>query len=182
MVNKKNINSSSPYRGRGLLDNNDKLFKYFVEKGCFDKYLPTRNNIKPEVTIADSKLDFKIDNIYAEIKTPLTEIHTKYAPHIKTKKQTPLASTGRFYKQLSRMIKELKKNNEGALFVTVYQYVQTEVKPHIPSKNYKKMKSLFKRANTAGVNFLELDLKFTPTGVIFRGIREDHYGLKKGLN
>lgn len=85
--------------------------------------------VKREVKLGDSKLDFLVGNTYIEVKTPLTTNHVKYGENIKEKPTTPFPSTERFTKHINGLLVSLD-NHERAILLTVYQYDVTEVKPH----------------------------------------------------
>ena len=48
-----------------------------------------------EVKLGKSKIDFKVGNVYIEVKTPLLTINVKYGKNIKTKKKSISSSTER---------------------------------------------------------------------------------------
>ena len=88
MVNKKNINSTSPHRGRGLLDDNDKksFFRYisifllvlltfsFIPVNISATDLPSHND-ESEVQNISSQQVSEIENVISEIELDSTDNH-----------------------------------------------------------------------------------------------------------
>ena len=68
--------------------------------------------IQREVKLGKSKLDFKVGNIYIEVKTPLITINVKYGKNIKNKKTKPSSSTERLAKHMKDLAQSKKKKKE----------------------------------------------------------------------
>ena len=118
-----------------------------------------------------SKIDFKVDDTYIEVKTPLPVINVKYGKNIKTRPCSPFSGTERFEKHIKELTEALK-GNEKAIFLFVNQYVPTEMKPHLKSSNKKEIKKIIKEAVKYGIKFWTLDLKFSSEGVEFYDLNE----------
>lgn len=122
------------------------------------------DEVKREVFLGNSKLDFLVGNTYLEVKTPLTTVNVKYGDKIKTKKVTPFSSTDRMVRHVGELASSLK-DHERAILLTVQQYEETEAKPHLHSTHYEEVKSAMAEAVNKGVESWNISLKFTPTGV-----------------
>ena len=85
--------------------------------------------ISREVKLGKSKIDFKVDDTYIEVKTPLPIINVKYGKNIKTRPVSPFSGTERFEKHLKELTEALK-GDENAILLFVNQYIPTEMKPH----------------------------------------------------
>lgn len=120
--------------------------------------------VKREVKLGDSKLDFLVGNTYIEVKTPLTTNHVKYGENIKEKPTTPFPSTERFTKHINGLLVSLD-NHERAILLTVYQYDVTEVKPHKKSTHYIEVQNAMKNAISKSVETWNINFRFTPKGV-----------------
>ena len=124
-----------------------------------------------EVKLGKSKIDFKVGNIYIEVKTPLLTINVKYGKNFKTKKKSISTSTERMAKHVQDLAKSLKEE-ERAILLVVNQYRITENKPFYKSKNFKKMKKIITDSINAGVEFWNLELNFSPEGVSIHQLKE----------
>ena len=61
------------------------------------------DKVRREVKLGISKMDFLADNIYIEVKTPLTSLQVDIGDHIKTKKIGKFNSTDRFVKHINEL-------------------------------------------------------------------------------
>ena len=148
----------------------NKLVEYFLKNHQLDKMVKG-DDISREVTLGKSKIDFKVGNIYIEVKTPLPTINVKYGKNIKTRPTSPFSGTERFEKHIKELTEALKKN-EKAIILMVNQYIPTEMKPHLKSTHYKQIKKIVKEAVKYGLEFWTLDLKFSPEGVEIHDLKE----------
>lgn len=120
--------------------------------------------IKREVSLGISKLDFKVGDTYLEVKTPLNDLQVVYGPHIKTKPVAPFSSTERFTKHIDELANSLKEH-ERAYLLSVYQYMITDPKERMRSENYETVSAAIERVHSLGVRFLSVEMKFSPAGV-----------------
>ncbi len=142
----------------------NRLVEYFLETHQMDEMISDYADIKREVELGISKLDFLVGSTYLEVKTPLTTLNVRYGDHIKTKKVTPFSSTDRFVKHINELAGSLS-DNERAIMLTVHQYEVTERKPHLKSIHYEEVKATITEAIDKGLETWMIDMKFEPDGV-----------------
>ena len=65
--------------------------------------------VRREVLLGQSKLDFLVGDCYLEVKTPLQHLQVDIPDYVKTKKVTPFSSTDR----MTRHMKELTSSLES---------------------------------------------------------------------
>ena len=148
----------------------NKLVEFFLKTHQLDKMAKGKKILR-EVKLGKSKIDFKVGNTYIEVKTPLTMINVKYGKKIKTRPHTPFNATERFEKHIKELTNALKED-EKAILLIVNQYIPTEIKPHLKSTHYDRIKKIVKKAVDNGFEFWTLDLKFTPEGVELYDLKE----------
>ena len=111
-------------------------------------------SILREVKLGNSILDFKVGNIYIEVKTPLMMVSVKYSKNIKTCPKSPSSSTERFSKHIKELAESLKKE-ERAILLIVNQYRVTEKKNFrmilILKKSKRLLKILLKKVLKSGI-------------------------------
>lgn len=142
----------------------NKLVEYFFNEHELDEIVSDFDSIQREVKFGVSKLDFKVGDIYLEVKTPLTTINVKYGNNIKMLPPKPFSSTDRMVKHLNELASSLQAH-ERAVFLQVFQYRITERKERLRSTNYEQVSQTFKDAAKKGVEFWEIQLDFSPEGV-----------------
>lgn len=98
----------------------NKYFEYFLKQGRFSEIFPKINTIEREKFFGNSKFDFKVDDAFIEIKTPLQLFYMDIPKYIKIKKNKFSYGT-RYLKHL----KELKKclqSKKRAVLIFAYMY------------------------------------------------------------
>lgn len=142
----------------------NRLVEFFLKEHELDAIVPDFDSVQREVKLGISKLDFKVEDTYMEVKTPLTTINVKYGQDIKTLPPKPFSSTDRMVKHLKELAGSLK-NQEKAVFLQVFQYRITERKERLRSTHYEEVSQTFKEASEAGVEFWEVQMDFRLEGV-----------------
>lgn len=142
----------------------NKLVEYFLQTHQLDNMVRDYKEIKREVKLGISKLDFLVGNTYLEVKTPLTTLNVKYGSNVKTKPVTPFSSTERFTKHINELANSLEEH-ERAIMLTVHQYEITQRKEHLKSTNYDLVKSTIENAINKGLETWNIDMKFEKDGV-----------------
>lgn len=142
----------------------NKLVEYFFETHQLDEIVSDYSEIRREVNLGISKLDFLVGDTYLEVKTPLTTLQVKYGSDIKTKPVTPFSSTDRFVKHINELAGSLKEH-ERAILLTVYQYEITEPKARQKSTHYTEVSAAIQEAKKKGLEAYEVSMKFAKDGV-----------------
>ena len=149
----------------------NKIVEFFLENNKLSEMIDSSEPIQREVKLGKSKLDFKVGNVYIEVKTPLIIVNVKYGKNIKTKKKSSSSSTERFAKHMKELAQSLKKE-ERAILLIVNQYRVTENKPYKNDLHFKKMKKVIIDSINSGVEIWNLELNFTPEGVSIHELKE----------
>ena len=152
----------------------NKLVQYFLETNQLSEMIDTNDSeesIEREVKLGKSVLDFKVGNIYIEVKTPLMMVNVKYGKNIKTRPKSPSSSTERFAKHVQELSESLKKE-ERAILLIVNQYRVTEEKSFQNETHFKKVKKVIKDSIKKGIEIWNLELNFTPEGVSVHKLKE----------
>lgn len=143
----------------------NKLVAYLLETHQLDEMISDYVDIRREVNLGVSKLDFFVGNTYIEVKTGLTTLNVNYGEHIIVKPTKPFSSTERFTKHINELAGSLQEH-ERAILLTVNQYVITNPKPRQRSTHYEEVSAVMKNAKEKGLETWNLSLRFTPEGVI----------------
>ena len=105
----------------------NRIVEFLLSTHQLDSMVSDYDEVKREVFLGISKLDFLVGSTYLEVKTPLTTVNVKYGDKVKTKKVTPFSSTDRMVKHVRELAGSLK-DHERAILLTVHQYEPTEIK------------------------------------------------------
>ena len=145
-----------------------------METNQLSEMIDTKENedsIEREVRLGKSVIDFKVGNIYIEVKTPLINVDVKYGKNIKTRPKSPSTSTERFAKHMEELAASLKKK-ERAILLIVNQYRVTESKTFKNDPYFKKMKKTIKDTINKGIEIWNLELNFGIEGVSIHKLKE----------
>ena len=105
----------------------NKYIEYFLKQGRLDKIFPNKSKkIEREKFFGGSKFDFKIDDTYLEVKTPLQIFYMNIPKNIKVKK-TKFSYGTRYLKHLKDLKKYLKTNKRGVL---IFNYMYDAILDH----------------------------------------------------
>ena len=156
----------------------NRIIEFLLNTHQLEDMVSGYDEVKREVFLGVSKLDFLVGNTYLEVKTPLTTVDVKYGDTVKTKKVTPFSSTDRMVKHVKELAGSLK-DHERAILLTVHQYEPTEIKPHLHSTHYEEVSSVMREAVEKGVECWNVDLKFSPKGVKLLGVTNTTIDLLK---
>lgn len=142
----------------------NRLVEFFLQTRQLSDMVSDYEEIKREVNLGISKLDFLVGNTYMEVKTPLTTLDVIYDDSIKTKPVTPFSSTERFTKHIRELAGSLAEH-ERAILLTVHQYKRTQKRPHQKSTHYEEVSTAMRDAKEKGLEIWNVDMRFTPQGV-----------------
>lgn len=142
----------------------NKYVEFFLENHLLDDMLPEYNQIKREVKLGKSKLDFLVGNNYLEVKTPLQTLQIEYDTNIKRKKITPFSSTDRFLKHINDLTKSLQ-NNEKAILLNTFQYDNPGYQILNPSTNYCQVSKNVTKCIEKGLEIWQINMKIDKEGI-----------------
>lgn len=93
----------------------NKIVEYLLKENALPELISGYTEIKREVKLGISKLDFKVGDTYLEVKTPLTTLHIRYGDKIKQLPPSPFSSTDRMVKHIQELSHSLQEH-ERAIF------------------------------------------------------------------
>ena len=137
--------------------------EFFLKTKQLKKLFPKIENIKREVKLRNSRIDFLInERDYLEVKTPLKEIPSEEHPNFK-KRASEFISFERLVKHFGDISKSIK-NNSRAIFLMCFIYNAEIFNP--PQKNAKnKIINAAKKARARGLENWQINLKIDKKGV-----------------
>ena len=142
----------------------NKYIEYFLKNNQLPDIIEKTDNIQREVKLGNSKLDFKVDNTYMEVKTPLQTLQIEYDTQIKTKPVKAFSSTDRFIKHINELADSLKLN-ERALLLNTFQYNNPGYKIINKSTNYETVSKNVKNCIEKGIEIWQVNMRIDPEGV-----------------
>jgi sugar fermentation stimulation protein A len=138
----------------------NRYFEFFLRKGALSRL--ARGEVRREVKLGKSRIDFLVGNSYIEVKTPLI---TLPAPP-----GTPRVKRSRFdsFDRLIRHMGELQGSlvqGMKAKIVLCYLYDAKPFKPPAPDRTNSRILTAARAAEEAGVERWQVNLRFDRDGV-----------------
>ncbi len=145
----------------------NRYVEYYLKNGDFADMLGQVREVRREVFLGKSKLDFLVGNTYLEVKTPLQHLQVEVPAWVRTKKVTPFSATGRMTKHFEELGGSLREH-ERAIMLVCFLYDNPGFRIVERSTNYEQVRELVDRNVTKGVETWQANLEITPAGVALK--------------
>lgn len=137
----------------------------YVEEFLKDKEVSSKLNIsdaiKRERKLGNSRIDFRVDDCYIEVKTMVAEYYCEPSEHLKDLMKQPHPSVERMQKHINELANELRTNNSRASIITVFQYDAPTFKPPIDDPVYAEFVEDLKSAKDVGLKQYQMNIIIT---------------------
>ena len=157
----------SPKKWIGINQNAaNRYVEHYLRSGGFEDMVG-RGEVRREVFLGRSKLDFLVGDTYVEVKTPLQDIQLDIPGWVRTKKTAPFSSTDRFVRHITELADSLESHQKAVLLVDfVYDNPGFKVITH--SIHYEEVKDAVDSAKEKGVEIWQANFEITAEGVALR--------------
>ncbi len=99
----------------------NRYVEHFLSAGAFDGLLGPVREVRREVPLGESKLDFLVnDAVYLEVKTPLVQIQTDIPAYVPRLPEAPFSSTERAMRHLRELAASLKDHERAVILYCLY--------------------------------------------------------------
>lgn len=139
----------------------NRYVEHFLKNGGFSEMLKAcQQEVMREQKLGISKLDFRVGDIYIEVKTPLVNLQVEYGSHVKTQKVAPFSSTDRFVKYVNELANSLREN-QRAILLTCFIYDNPGFIVGIKSTNSEYVREQIQKSTNSGVELWQVNFKIT---------------------
>lgn len=142
----------------------NRYVEHYLRNGGFADMVGDATEVRREVFLGISKLDFLVGSTYLEVKTPLQHLQVDVPDWVRTKKVAPFSSTGRMSKHFEELGTSLA-NHERAILLVCFVYDNPGFQIVERSTNYDQVKELVDRNVERGVETWQANFEITPLGV-----------------
>ncbi|QQO09983.1 DNA/RNA nuclease SfsA [Breznakiella homolactica] len=142
----------------------NRYVEHYLANGGFSGIVGTGRTVYREQFLGESKLDFLVDNIYLEVKTPLQQLQIEIPPYVKLKKSAPFSSTDRFVRHITELAGSLQKN-QRAILLTCFIYDNPGFTVIEKSTNYEQVQAAVARSQSLGVEIWQANFGINKNGV-----------------
>jgi sugar fermentation stimulation protein A len=142
----------------------NRYVEHFFKNGSLEGIVKNGDKILREQKVGSSKLDFKIENTYVEVKTPL-----KFLAIAERRNNPPTpkdceTSHERFIRHLVELQTRLKEN-ENAILALCFLYDAPMFKPPKPTEKNKIIQDTVISSAKSGVKMWQINMSVDPCGV-----------------
>lgn len=123
--------------------------------------LQISDSIKREKKLGNSRIDFKVDDCYIEVKTMVAEYYCEASPDIEELMQQTHPSVERMQKHVNELANELRFHNSRAGIITVFQYDAPIFEPPVDDPVYEDFVKDLKLAKDAGLKQYQMNIRIT---------------------
>lgn len=129
--------------------------------------LNVKGDIKREVKLGKSRMDFKVGNTYIEVKMPLKEISVDISLPSTNKTEV---SADRMVKQLNDVMSAMDSGDKGIMLI-VFMYDAPKFSPKATDTAVsKRISSVVNESSNKGMDYWQLNLSINEKGVNFESL------------
>jgi sugar fermentation stimulation protein A len=140
----------------------NRYVEHFFRVGALSKIVENGHKILREQRIGASKLDFKIENTYIELKMPLKFL--AFSKNDRPSGAEYSSSHERFVRHVTELKNSLQKN-ERAFMLVCFVYDAPSFKPPAPTEKNKIIGNAVQEALLAGVKIWQINMSIDPQAV-----------------
>ena len=133
----------------------------FLEDKEVARKLQISDNIKREKKLGNSRIDFRVEDCYIEVKTMVAEYYCEPSEHLESLMKQPHPSVERMQKHVNELANELRSNNSRAAIITVFQYDAPTFEPPVDDPVYADFVEDLKSAKEAGLKQYQMNIVIT---------------------
>lgn len=163
--------------GRTYMGINQTKSNHYVHQFLQNEEVQALLNINGPVVrekrLGDSRIDFKVDDCYLEVKTMVAEYYGKASDRLRSLMKPQEPSIERMQKHIRELTREVDAHKTKAIVLTVFQYDATKFEPPVNNPKYKDFVEDLKIAKASGVKQVQMNLRITDKYVELLMIREN---------
>lgn len=126
-----------------------------------------------EKKLGTSRIDFKVDDTYIEVKTMVAEYYGKASKQLRALMKPQEPSVERMQKHIRELTHEVDAHKSKAIMLTVFQYDAPKFEPPVDNPKYKDLVEDLKLAKASGVRQYQVNLRITEKYVELLSIAEN---------
>lgn len=145
----------------------------FLQDEDVQSVLNINGPVAREKKLGNSRIDFKVDDTYIEVKTMVAEYYDKASKQlmILIKPQEP--SVERMQKHIRELTREVDAHKSKAIMLTVFQYDAPKFEPPVDNPKYAEFVNDLRAAKASGVRQFQINLQITDKHVELLSITEN---------
>lgn len=145
----------------------------FLQNEDVQSVLNINGPVAREKKLGNSRIDFKVDDTYIEVKTMVAEYYGKASKQLRALMKPQEPSVERMQKHIRELTHEVNTHESKAIMLTVFQYDAPKFEPPVDNPKYAEFVEDLKIAKTSGVRQIRMNLCVTDTHIELLSIAEN---------
>lgn len=145
----------------------------FLQDEDVQSVLSINGPVAREKKLGNSRIDFKVNDTYIEVKTMVAEYYGKASKQLKILMKPQEPSVERMQKHIRELTHEVDTHKSKAIMLTVFQYDAPKFEPPVDNPKYKDFVEDLKIAKASGVRQVRMNLCVTDTHIELLSITEN---------
>lgn len=154
------LDEGKTYMGINQTKSN-RYIEEFLKYKEVSRKLKISDAIKREKKLGNSRIDFRVDDCYIEVKTMVAEYYCEPSDKLKPLMKQPHPSVERMQKHVNELANELRFHNSRATMITVFQYDAPTFEPPVDDPVYAEFVKDLKSAKDAGLKQYQMNIVIT---------------------
>ena len=163
--------------GHTYMGINQTASNHYVHQFLQDKNVQHMLDIGTDVTrekkLGNSRIDFKVDDTYIEVKTMVAEYYGKASKQLMILMKPQEPSVERMQKHIRELTHEVNTHKSKAIVLTVFQYDALKFEPPVDNPKYAEFVNDLQAAKASGVRQVRMNLRIKEKYVELLSITEN---------
>lgn len=145
----------------------------FLQDEDVQSVLSINGPVAREKKLGNSRIDFKVNDTYIEVKTMVAEYYGKASKHLKILMKPQEPSIERMQKHIRELINAVNAHKSKAIMLTVFQYDAPKFEPPVDNPKYAAFVNDLRAAKASGVRQFRMNLRIKEKYVELLSITEN---------
>lgn len=145
----------------------------FLQDEDVQSVLSINGPVAREKKLGNSRIDFKVNDTYIEVKTMVAEYYGKASKQLRALMKPQEPSVERMQKHIRELTREVDAHKSKAIMLTVFQYDAPKFEPPVNNPKYAEFVEDLKLAKASGVRQVRMNLRVTDTHIELLSITEN---------
>lgn len=166
------LDNGATYIGINQAASNHYVHQFLQDKNV-RHMLGVDGPVSREKKLGNSRIDFKVDDCYLEVKTMVAEYYGKAIDDLMILMKPQEPSIERMQKHIRELTREVDTHKSKAIVLTVFQYDAPKFEPPVDNPVYADFVEDLKIAKASGVRQTRMNLRITDKYVELLSITEN---------
>ena len=166
------LDNGHTYMGINQISSNHYVHQFLQDEDV-QSVLNINGPVAREKKLGNSRIDFKVNDTYIEVKTMVAEYYGKASKQLRALMKPQEPSVERMQKHIRELTREVQNHKSKAIMLTVFQYDAPKFEPPVDNPKYTEFVNDLRAAKASGVRQVRMNLRITDKYVELLSITEN---------